>query len=382
MPPVEPTVYEGTASQIYNSNLLAHTLVEYLPEFRQVIVDQVPLLKAWGVAAFGKRDIVPGGSFGNVKKDRDSTGQGIVFHDGGPQFEGPLYTTRTAGTHVGQMGNIAPAHNSPAVTWAYAYKRLYWSIYVPEEFVDDNKGNARLMNRLENEMKLAQMGAAEDLDYILTEHSSAPSSNPKGLPNLISVTQSSATNAGNITPTTTNYWCNQYRACTSVGGGGELDRPLVFIRTLESLMLDIRAKGGSSDSQVLAGTRGAYQYYRRAGYADTSGQGNANLRNQAYDAAKIDHQVFMGSPFIYDANVQVPTGATASTEAVYVQDLRELGLHVKRAEFFDVDRWDPPRPKDRQRFYQTNIWLRYIPAVTNRRIQGVLYNLPANPDAA
>jgi len=77
----------------------------------------------------------------------------------------------------------------------------------------------------------------------------------------------------------------------------------------------------------------------------------------------------------------VPNGATASTEAVYLADLSELGLHCKRDEFFEVDTWDAPRPKDQQRFYQMNIWFRGIPAVTNRRIQGVMYNIPANSDA-
>ena len=382
MAPTEPTVYDGTASQIYNSQLLAHTAVEYMPKFRQVVFNAMPLLKVFAVNAFGKGDLIDHGKFGNAEAVRKSSGKGIVFHDGGPQFEFPLLTTAPSGTVIGRMGNVAPEYTEPAVTGAYAYKRMYWSIYVPEEAVMDNRGRSAWMSWLDNQFKLAQMAAARDIDYVINSHSSAPTGfTTEGLPYLVSVTQGAASNAtGRISATANTYWQNKYSQCTSVGGGGEFDRPLTFLRKLEALLIALRELGGSGDSQVLATTKGAYQYYRRAIYADAIGRGNQFLALKKYDAAGIDHAPFNGSPMVYDGYVQVPNGGTASREAVYVLDLKELGLHVKRDQFFHVESWDKPRAKDAQRFYQMNIWFRGIPAVLDRRIQGVLYDIPANPD--
>lgn len=378
--PTEPTVYTGTAGQLNNSNLLAFTSNQYMPTFRQVVVNHHPALKVLTLNGLGKNFFAKGGSYGNVKT-RESTGRGIVFHDGGFQFETPIMTTAPSGSVIGRLGNVNPEHNEPAVTCSYAYKRVVWSIMVPEEFVKDNRGKEKLMDRLTTEFKLAELAAARDVNYIWCGSSSAPTGfTTQGLNYLISHT--ATTTLGNVSESTYSWWANQRKTCTSVGGGGELDRPLVFLRKLESMILDCRSKAGSSDAQVLQATRGAYQYYRRAIYADTWGAGNAGLRNAEYDAVNIDHAVFYGRPMFYDDNTQVPNGATASTEAVYALDLNEAAMHVKRDEFFDVEQWEAPRTKDKQRFYQMNIWFRGTPAVTLRNIQGVMYNIPANSDAS
>jgi len=385
--PSEPSVYTGTAGVWRDSKILVSTADDYMPTFREVVFNQTPFVKALALNAFGKGDVIKGAAFGNVQSKRGSSGKGIVFKDPSYQFSFPIYTAVPTGSHIGRMGNVNPQYLGEPTSGAYAYKRLVWSIYLPEELVKDNKGKNRLADIMDREFRMTQMQVVTDINNILLGNSSAPSSSPYGLPALVSVTQSAATNAAGITPSATTtaatyYWKNQYRACTSVGGGGELDRPLVFNRQLFALLLDINVKSGSSDSKLMVGTRGAYQYYHRAAYADSTAQGNSGLRNAQYDAANIDHLVFNNVPFIYDTAVTVPTGATASTESVYVLDMNEFGLAVRRDEFLDVEAWDAPRPKDKQRFYQTNIWLRYTPFVSNRRIQGVLYNLPANPDAS
>ena len=382
--PAQPSVYTGTAGNWRGTEqILWSTAEDYMPKFRLVTLNQTPALKAFSLKAFGKTDVIPGGSYGNLASKRSSTGKGIKFTKKSYQFSGPVYTSTPTGTHVGRMGNVNPEYLSPNNGFAYAYKRIYWSIYLPEELVKDNKGPNQLLDIMEDQMKLAQAGAVNDVNNILLGNSSAPTSSPYGLPYLTSVTQD--TSIGGLDPTSTtgyDWWQNQYRACTSVGGGGQLDRPLVFLRKLDSLLLDVRVLSQSSDDQLLLATRGAYQYYRRAVYADTTAQGNGGLRNASYDAAGIDHIVFANCPMIYDPAVTVPYGATASTEVVYAQDLNEMGLAIRQDEFFDLERWDAPRTKDQQRFYQMNIWLRYTPFVSNRRIQAVLYNLPANADAS
>jgi len=384
--PSEPTVYEGTAAQLFNSQLLAHTAVEYMPKFKQVIFNAMPLLKVFAVNAFGKDTMVDHGKFGNAEAVGNGSGKGIEFHDGGAQFEFPLLTTAPSGTVIGRMGNVNPEYQTPAVTAAYAYKRMYWSVYVPEEAVMDNKGNQKMMSWLDNQLKLTQLAAARDIDYVLNSHSSAPTGfKLAGLPYLISVTQAASGGdgyaaQGRVDASANSYWANKTNQCTSVGGGGEFDRPLTFLRKLEALILAVRELGGSSDSQVLAGTKGAYQYYRRAIYADATGRGATTLAFKDYDAVALDHAPFMGSPLMYDGYIQVPNGGTASREAVYVMDLKDLKLHVKRDQFFHVENWDAPRAKDSQRFYQLNIWFRGMPALSDRRIQGVLYDVPANAD--
>ncbi len=379
--PTEPTVYDGSANQQFNSQLLAHTAVEYMPRFRQVIFNAFPLLKVFAVNAFGKDQMVDHGRFGNAESVKSSD-KGIEFHDGGAQFEFPLLTTAPTGKVIGRMGNVNPEYKTPAVTGAYAYKRMYWSVYVPEEAIMDNRGNQKMMSWLDNQLKMAQLAAARDINYVLNSHSSAPTGfTTEGLPHMVSVTQGAASNAtGRISASANTYWQNKINQVISVGGGGEFDRPLVFLRKLEALILAIRELGGSSNDQVLAATKGAYQYYRRAIYADATGRGATTLVFEKYDAVALDHSPFMGAPLMYDGFIQVPNGGTASREAVYVLDLNELKLHVKRDQFFHVENWDMPRAKDDQRFAQLNIWFRGIPAVTDRRIQGVAYDIPANPD--
>jgi len=378
----EPSVYTGTAGLVKNTTLLTHTLEDYMPRFSEAIFTQTPALKVLTLNGLGKNFVIGGGDYGNITSTNN---KGLFLTDPSFQFSGPIMTTSVAGTHVGRMGNINPSYNDPGNGWAYAYVRGVWSIYIPEEFIKDNKGKNRLLNRLETEMKIIKMQAVQDVNYTFLGHSSAPASGPSfGLTKLVSATQSTAVSGdpGGISVDNSSFWQNKYRECATVGGGGSLDRPLVLLRKMGSILLDVRQYTGSSNDQVFLTTRGAYQYYQRAAYADTRAQGVAALQKKDYYDADIEHLVYNGRPVVYDPSVTVPGGATASTECMYVLDLNHIGLAIRKDEFFEVEGWDRPHVKDKQRYYQANIWLRYTPFVSNRRIQGVLYNMPANADAA
>ncbi|HUT59436.1 MAG TPA: phage major capsid protein [Phycisphaerae bacterium] len=360
---------------------MTHTAAKYVPKFREVVFSQYPFLKSLGLAAFGKKAMLGETSFGDVTK---SSGKGITFNQGGYQFEFPIMTSAPSSYHVGYFDNINPQHNDPGNGGAYSWDRFVVPVMIPEEFMLDNVGSARLMNRFKTEMELAQRTAMRDLSYIILGHASAPTGAPEGLSQLVSVTQTAVATGspGGLSPADYSWWNNQAVSCTSVGGGGEVDRPLQLIRSMEKLMLTCRNLSGASNDQTLVGTAGAWQYYGRARYADQTANGVPALRNSSYDAIDVDHLVFAGRPFIYDAAVTGPIGATASTESIYFLDYSEFGVNFKANEYFKVEGWEAPRAHDNQRFYQMNIWYRLVPYVTNRRIQGVLYSIPANSDAA
>lgn len=374
--PTEPSVYDGTAGVIKNTTLLTHTAAKYVPKFREVIFTSTPYLKSLALSAFGKKAVIGETSFGDVTK---TSGKGIMFNKGGYQFEFPLMTTAPSSFQVSRLDNVNPQHNDPGSGGAYSWVRFVVPVMIPEEFILDNVGSARLMDRFKTEMKLAQMTALRDTNYIALGHTSAPAGSPAGLKALTSVTQGSGT-IGGLAKNSTG-WANQYDT-GAVGGGGRLDRPLQLLRDMEKMLLTIRNRSGATNEQTLVGTPGAWQYYSRARYADTKAQGVPNLKSKEYDAADIDHLIFSGRPFIYDSAVTVPTGGTGSTEAIYFLDYNELGLNIKANEYFKVEGWEAPRVHDKQRYYQMNIWYRFTPYVTNRRVQGVLYDITANPDAA
>lgn len=377
----EPSVYDGTvgSDSFKNTTLLTHTASAYMARFVELVFTSTPYLKSLALSAFGAKAAIGETSFGGVTK---SSGKGITFNKGGYQLEFPLMTSAPSTYQVSRLDNINPQHNDPGEGGAYSWVRYVVPVMIPEEFIMDNVGNARLMNRFKTEMKLAEMTAIRDTNYIALGHSSAPTGAPYGLSKLVSVTQSSATNAGGIDPSSLSAWENQYVACASVGGGGPLDRPLALLRQMQKLLLTIRNKSGSTNEQTLVGTPGAWQYYDRARYADKTANGMPNLKSKAYDAVDIDHLIFSGRPFIYDASVTVPQGATGSTECIYFNDYNELGLNFKANQYFKVEGWEAPRVHDLRRFHQMNIWTRFVPYTFNRRVQGVLYNIPANADAA
>jgi len=379
----EPSIYGGTAGVLKNTTLLTHTAEKYMPKFVEVVFTSTPFLKSLALAAFGKKAVIGDTTFGDVKK---TSGKGITFNHGGYQFSGPIMKSAPSTYQVGRMENITPQHNDPGSGWAYAWVRHVIPVYIPEEFILDNEGEARLINRMDTELKLAQMSAIRDVNYIILGNSNAPTGAPYGLNTLVSVSQTDAlvpaARIGNISCESNSWWQNTYQACTTVGGGGDLDRPLVLLRKMQKVLLTIRNKSGATNEQSLVGTPGAWQYYDRARYADKTANGMPNLVNKAYDAADIDHLVFNGRPFIYDSAVTVPSGATASTDCIYFLDYNTFKVDFKANQYFRVGGWEAPREHDVKRYYQLNIWVKLAPYTDNRRVQGVLYNIPANPDAA
>jgi len=375
----EPTIYDGTVGVVKNTTLLTHTAAKYRPKFVEAVFTATPFLKSLALNAFGRKAMIGDATFGNVTQ---TTGKGIQFDDGGYQFEFPLATDSPSGSIIGRMDTINPEYIDPMTGGAYACKRLMHSIYIPEEHIQDNMNEAKLISRLDTKMKLTQMQAITDINTGILGSSSAPTSSPTGLADLVAVTQTAT--IGGIASTNT-YWQNQFRACTSVGGGGELDRPIQLLRSMQALKLDIRSKSGSTNEQTLVGTRGAFQYYLRAAYADTTAQARPNQGLKDYYDADIEHAVFDGRPFIYDGEVTVPTGATASTECIYFLDYNTFGVNFKRADYFNQHGgWEMPRVHERGAgsYAMLLITTRYVPFTTNRRTQGVLYNLPANADAS
>jgi hypothetical protein len=372
---VEPTIYDGTVGLSHNSSLLAQTAVNYMPKFREVVFTATPFLKSLALAAYGKAAAIGETSFGDVM---ETSKKGIQIDRGGHQFEFPLMTAAPSMSVIGRMGNVNPQFVDPAKTGAYACKKFVTPIFIPEEHLEDNVGKAQLMSRLDTQTRLAKSSAIRDVSYVLLGHSSAPTgATTVGMNRLVSVTQTGS--IGGISRTL-SWWKNKYKACTSVGGGGQLDRPIQLLRSMDNLLLTIRALSGATNEQTLVGTRGAWQYYNRAAYADKHGTSGVGLK-EYYDAG-IDHLVFQSRPFIYDGNTQVPWGATASTEAIYFLDYNEFGVNIKENCYFKVEGPEPPRAHDKQRYHQLNLWIRMVPYCTNRRVQGVLYNMPANPDAS
>lgn len=370
--PTEPSVYTGTAGVAKNTALLTHTAESYKPVLRMAAFSSTPALKLLALKAWGAKAALGDIAFGNVTK---TSGKGVTFSDGGFQFSGPIFNTTATGSNVGRLANINPQFLEPGNGFAYSWVRYVMPLGIPEEFVDDNTGSERLLNRLTTDLKIGQQSMIRDLNYMFLGHASAPSGSPTGLKDLVAVTQTAT--IGGIA-TTNSFWQNCYTPITSVGGGGELDRPLALIRKMQGFLLRLRSFAESSTDQVILGTTGAFQYYLRAVYADD--RANVGLRKDDISEANIDHAVFNGIPVAYDGSVTVPTGATASTECLYFLDFNELGINIKSKEYFKLEPWEAPRAHDKQRYYQSNMWMRWTPYVTARRIQGVLYNMTANSD--
>ena len=376
----EPTIYSPAAGYTNpgsskTESLLIHTMADMIPIWRMSCLTATPGLRVLAAKAFGGKAALGAETYGNIGSLK-STGSGITFTDGGYLKEFVQNFTTISGSVIGQLGNVNPQFISPGVSGAYSWARLIWSVGIPDEVVNDQKGRAQIFSVMKTRLDIAKQSAIRDLSYLFFGHSSAPSGSPAGLNYLISVTQGSL---GGINTTTYDGWKNCYTPVTSIGGGGELDRPLALLRKIQGFNIRVNSFAEAADTDpVIWATPGAYQYYLRAAYAD--GVANQGLRaGDLYDIG-IDAITVEGRPMVYDSAVQVPIGATASTEAMYWSDLKTLGLDVKRDEFLKVEGPAGPSPKDKQRYWQFNILARVCPDVVARRHQGCLYNLPANTD--
>lgn len=336
-----------------------------------------PFMKAVGLEAFGVQAVQDIDIFGAASP----SGRIIEIHSGVHSFSGPIFATAGTSFHVGRMSEYTPELVEGGDQYAYAYHQLVNTQFIPENDVDDNgKGPIDIKAQKMEGMKQAFV---RDINYCWLGNSSAPDTGTLGpsaiyadLPNLISVTQSRT--VGNIA-TTNSFWQNGYKAITSVGGGGELDRPISLQRGLIDLMLTQMNFAEATLDYLLLCTQGFWQYYWRLANADVI-QGGALKVNAKYDGAGINHFVFEGQPMVWDPAVTVPYGATASTECCYGIHIPSFKIAIRSEKNFSFKGWEPPRQHDSPKAHVATLDLRSTPAVTARRPHFVAYNVPACAD--
>ena len=259
--------------------------------------------------------------------------------------------------------------------------------YIPVRDVQNNTQG--YINIKAQKMEGMKQSMVEGFNYaILGDSTNMPDAGAMGpyvvqndLTNLISVTLTSAITPGNIGKDNA-YWKNGIKAITSVGGGGEMDRPLPLRRGIKAALLARRAIAESNGDYLYLTTQGAYQYVDRLMYADTIQSGNSGAYGQLanYDAVGIEHLVFAKKPMVYDPAVQVPVGATASTEAIYGIHIPSFFIGLRTEENFTATDWEPPREHDQYKTLVARLSVQYTPGVTAMRPHFVCYNLPACAD--
>ncbi len=344
--------------------------------------NKTPFTKAIGVEAFGTEAMTDLQVFGAAKP----SGRILTYDSGVYGVRGAVFATAPSSYHVGRMGNFTPQLTEGGDEWAYSWHRLIQSQYIPDVDVQDNgKGNFDIKVL---KMRLMQQQFVKDFNYAILGNSDAPDAGTMGpsavqsdLPHLISVTQTSAITPGAI-GANNEYWQNGRKSLTSLGGGGQLDRPLMLRRALMDMLNDQLQYAEASNDYLLLCTQGAWQYYDRLMYADAGrmGLGGAFGTVQKYDAAGIPTFAFNGNPMTWDPAVTIPTGATAGTEAIYGIHIPSYFVSIRSEENFVFTGWEEPRTHDQQRTLQAQLRLRYTPGVRARRPHCVLYDIPANTD--
>ena len=168
----------------------------------------------------------------------------------------------------------------------------------------------------------------------------------------------------------------------SVGGGGDLDRPLVMRRSMVDALLDQMAFAEVTNDYLVLASQGAWQYYDDLMYADSNSGGAQGAFGTVaqYDAAGILNKAFEGSPMLWDPSVTVPYGATASTEAFYFIHRPSYKVSIRGEKNFLFKGWEDPRVHDSPKTFSALLTVRYTPVVNARRPHLVCYNLPANPN--
>ncbi len=341
-----------------------------------------PFMKAVGLEAFGVAGVTDIDAFGRAMP----SGRIIDYDEGIYARKGQIFATAGTSFHVGRLGNFNPELVEGGDEYAYAWHRLVNVQYIPDVDVQDNgKGHIKIKAQKLEGMKQAYV---RDINYAFLGNSSAPdyaggvygpTTLRSDLPNLISVTQTRT--VGGIV-TTNSFWQNGIKAIASIGGGGEMDRPITLRRSLKDVKNDQMTFAEATDDYLLLASQGAYQYYDRLMYADMvqSGRGGAFGTVAKYDAAGIEHFAFGASPMVWDPAVTVPFGATASTESIYGIHIPSYFISLRTEEAFKVSDWEEPREHDLQKTLVCSIKTRYTPGVSARRPHFVAYNMPANPD--
>lgn len=373
------TTFTGTVSGVTNRSTYQMLTSDqaYAKTVQWACFNKTPFMQAVGLEAYGTEGMKGVDYFGAAKP----SGRIIRIDSGVHSFSGPVFETTGTSFHVGRMDEYTPELVEGGDQYAYAWHQLVNTQYIPENDVDDNgKGPIKIMAQKMEGMK---QSIVRDINYCWLGHASAPQTGTMGpsavysdLPNLISVTQSRT--VGNIAATN-SFWANGTKEIASIGGGGEMDRPLVLRRSLMDAMNDQATYAEATMDYLLLCTQGFWQYYDRLMYADTV-QGGKFPVSSKYDAAGIQHYAFNGQPMVWDPAVTVPYGATASTECCYGIHIPSFAIAIRAEKNFSYKGWEPPRQHDNPKAYIATLDLRSTPAVTARRPHFVAYNLPACPD--
>lgn len=355
-------------------------------KLRWAIFNKNAFTKALGVEGFGSSAMSDFEKFGKAA----GTGS-VVTHHGGSYYSGSVFETSGSTAFKGRMSPRNPTLVEGGDEWAYAYHLHTGERFIPTLDVDDNEGEGRLINTMTQKMEELKRSFARDFNYVLLGNSSQPDAGSLG-PDSMNTTLMKAlavTNAtvGGISQAATAsdgtyYWRPQRKAITSLGGGGELDRPLMLRRKLMKVMNDAFAFAETTNSYVLVASQGAWQYIDQLAYADAGRRGSRDVlgTKAAYDAAGVDHVVFNNNPIVWDTAVTVPTGATASTESITGIHLPsyEICFHTKGNP--TLDGWEPPRVHDQYSAWACQFKARYTPVYTQMRPHFVAYNMPQNTD--
>lgn len=359
--------------------------------------EATPFLNALGVEAMGVAAMDNEDNFGlamarSMKGSQE--GKLIRFDSGVRSISGDIFATPGTSTFVGRMDSFTPVLVEGGDSWIYSWHRLIASEFIPDVDVQDNTNGYHDIKKLK--MERMKQDIVRDFSLSILGNSSGPNngtmgptSNNTDLPNLISVTQTTGTSIGGIDRAasvdggTTYYWKNGFKAITSLGGGGPMDRPITYRRSMLKGMNDQRKFAESKMRYLLVATQGAWQTYDRLAYADTVESGGAGVvfgLNKKYDAAGIQHRTFDTHPMVWDTNLTIPTGAGTNTEAIYGIHLPSYAISFRKEETFYQEPWESPRTHDQFRTLNTQNRTRFTPMVTARRPHTVFYNIPQNTD--
>ncbi len=343
--------------------------------------NKTPFMKAVGLEAFGVAAVQDLQAFGTATP----TGRIIDYDSGVYKKSGPIFATSGSTQHVGRLDSYNPELVEGGDEYSYAWFELMSTQFIPKNDLQDNtKGDIDIKVQKMDGMK---QKFVQDVNYCFLGNSSAPDASVKGpsalycdIPNLISYTQSRT--VGNISKSGNTYWNNGAKAITSIGGGGEMDRPITLRRSLMDMMNDQAAFAESTHDYLILTTQGGWQYYDRLMYADSvqAGNGGAFGTIEKYDAAGVLHKAFDGSPLVWDPAATIPYTTTAGTECFYCIHIPTFFISIRSEENFKMSDWEPPRQHDRFKTHVATLSLRYTPGVTAMRPHCVAYNIPACPD--
>jgi len=345
---------------------------------------KTPFTKAIGVEAFGVEPMTDLAKFGTASPRT----QNVRYVSGVYGISGQVFATKGTPFFSGRMGSMTPELTEGGDEWAYSFHQLNKIDYIPLTDVQDNSKG--LIDIKAQRMEGMKQSIVEGFNQSLLGDTSngptdlstiGPTALKSDLPNLISKTQTHT--VGGIA-TTNSYWQNKTATITSVGGGSEMDRPLVLRRALITLLNDVAEYAESGNRYLIVTTQGGWEYFDRLMYADVVQAGKPAVlgTNQVYDAAGIQNFAFAGHPMIWDPSVQTPTGGTASKEFFYLIDLQNYAIALRSEENFKVRGWEQARVHDQYWFLAASITVRFTPLVTSRRTQALLYDVPQNPDTA